>query len=429
MENVVKGVLQGINYQDPVVRYRGQKVEKLAILLSGRKQTHISSSLGIDLFYTFYLPAAVLSENIPEELREQWTIIKNVLNSSKYGEVKSKTMLDSFISSIAASIIASEVLKAIEETSRRTGTPKGEGEQSIDLKETVEKALESTSKLLDNVKTLKRLAEGDQPGSSSLYELEEYSIDLIKLARNIEINKILDLIRGFKPWIISTPEEKSAHRHGEYDSYELGRDVERIVASNLALPEELFFLRLAEGRLLLYRKVLSKGRGPVYVLLDKSGSMDGIKITWAKAVAIAAFLKASHEHRDFYLRFFDSITYPLVSIESKIRARKVIDMIDYIASVKGSGGTDISRAIITATVDLRTKKAPGVSDIILITDGIDRIAEQQVLFSLKKANARLITVMIGGDNKSLMKISHKYLRVEKLSSREIIKVINTIKKH
>lgn len=61
------------------------------------------------------------------------------------------------------------------------------------------------------------------------------------------------------------------------------------------------------------------------------------------------------------------------------------------ARVKGAGGTDISRAIITACTDIRTGSIARESDIILITDGVDRIAENMVRRYLARINIPVST--------------------------------------
>ena len=146
-------------------------------------------------------------------------------------------------------------------------------------------------------------------------------------------------------------------------------------------------------------------------------------MTWAKAVALSLYMRAIKEHREYYFRFFDSIPYPLAKVEKRPKASQVLKLIDYIAQVRGSGGTDISKAIITACNDIRAGSVNKMSDIILITDGVDRIAEQLVLYNLKRANARLITVMIMGDNKSLKNISTKYFSVMKLSQKHLLQIV------
>ena len=426
-----KGFLRNINYEDPVVKYRGLKVLRIAKLIA-EKELKIPLHLAVDIFYSFYLPMPILidKQEIPSNKMKDYNIINYLLQSSFIHDIRSRTVVDGLMSSIAASIFITEFIKLEEET-RPTATSSSKrrkeetstpiNEQAI--RRNVEKAISNTLRDVENAKKLKSLIEGDQPGSVSIMAYEEYGPELIKLARNIEVKKILDILRGIKPWSINIPEKKQRFKHGELTGYELGKDIERIVPSILALPDELFYIRYLENRLLLYQKMLSQGKGPLYVLLDKSGSMDGMKMTWAKAVALSLYMRAIKEHREYYFRFFDSIPYPLAKVEKRPKASQVLKLIDYIAQVRGSGGTDISKAIITACNDIRAGSVNKMSDIILITDGVDRIAEQLVLYNLKRANARLITVMIMGDNKSLKNISTKYFSVMKLSQKHLLQVV------
>ncbi|MET1160319.1 MAG: VWA domain-containing protein [Thermoprotei archaeon] len=418
-----RGVLKGINYKDPVVKYRGSKVLRIARIVANRK-IDLSLSFAIDLFYTFYLPMPILEAptNIPRDKMYNYAIINSLLNSSKIHEIRSKTVVDGLMSSIAASIFISE-LQELENRKGRGKEGKGSDISSEELKKNIEKAASTVARDLDNIKKLRSLIEGDQPGRVSMIAYEEYGPELIRLARNLEVRKILDLLRGIKPWSISIERRKQRFKHGEIMGYELGRDIERIVPSVLALPDELFYLRLLEGRLLLYQKVLTQGRGSLYVLLDKSGSMDGLKMTWAKAVALSLYMRAVRERREFYMRFFDSIPYPLARVTRKPRVDQVVKLIDYIARVRGSGGTDITRAILTACTDIREGFVGDTNDIVLITDGVDRVAEQIVRHNLRRANARLITVMIMGNNKSLKEVSTKYFSVTKLSQKNILEIV------
>jgi len=50
---------------------------------------------------------------------------------------------------------------------------------------------------------------------------------------------------------------------------------------------------------------------------------------------------------------------------------------------------------------LRTGHVKGVSEVIILTDGEDKIAETTVRRSLREANATLVSVMIRGDNSDL----------------------------
>ncbi len=429
VKEALEGVLKTIDYNDPVVRYRGGKVLRIANLLSDKK-IDISLSMAIDIFYTFYLPMPILKdkESIGKDKYRHYKIVDSILRSSFIHEIRSRTVIDGLMSSIAAGVFISEFKKLEDEERQEGSNRKSSGEQEGEalekrIRKNVEKAIANTIRDVENAKKLRMLIEGDQPGTVSMMAYEEYGPELIRLARNTEVRKILDLLTGIKPWSLSIPERKQRFKHGEITGYEIGRDIERIVPSILALPDELFYLRLLEGRLLLFQKVLSQGRGPLYVLLDKSGSMDGMKMIWAKAVALSLYMRAMKEHREFYFRFFDSIPHPLAKVSKRPKVSESLKLIDYIARIKGSGGTDISKAIITACNDIRKGSVRNVGDIVLITDGVDRIAEQLVSYNLKKANARLITVMILGENKSLRNMSTKYFSVVKLDQRNLLKIV------
>ncbi len=431
-EKVDRGVLRSINYSDPVVKYRGSKVLRLVSILSDKKKIDLDTYMAIDVFYTFYLPYPILDDpgKIPRKKIMDYKIIDSMLKSAYIHDLRSRTVADNLLSSVAASVFITELQSLLDRLKKEAhklhrGPGKSEVSEEIerDIRRSVEKAMANALSDVENVKKLRNLVEGQQPGNVSMMAYEEYAPQLIKLARNTEVRKVLELLMGIKPWTINISRKKHRYKHGEIMGYEVGKDIERIVTSTLALPDELFYLRLMEGKLLLYQKVLTQSLGPLYCLLDKSGSMDGIKMTWAKAVVLSLYMRAVKEHREFYFRFFDSVPYPLAKIDRKPKAKQVLKLLEYIARVKGSGGTDISRAIILATNDIRSGVVRETSDIVLITDGVDRIAEQLVTYNLKKSKARLITVMIMGDNKSLRKISTKYFTVTKLSKEDMLQVV------
>jgi uncharacterized protein with von Willebrand factor type A (vWA) domain len=165
--------------------------------------------------------------------------------------------------------------------------------------------------------------------------------------------------------------------------------------------------------------------GPIYVLLDKSGSMDGNKILWAKATALALFIRSRLERRAFYMRFFDSEPYESIAVRPNAKPSQVVKFLEYIAMVRNGGGTDISKALLTACNDMMKLGFKEASDVILITDGEDRIAKNLVKKALQHAKARLLSVMILGDNEDLKTVSDEYMKVVKLSDKEILQVVQS----
>lgn len=554
-----KGALSNIKYEDPLVIYRGEKVRKITRLLSGRK-TDIPLALAIDTFYVFYLPLPLVNEESENEYVKN--IVNNLLKIGVTHILRSKTILDAFLSSVASALFLSEYtnLMELENTLRTAGLTKI---KSVD--QLVDKAVRNVLRDIEDVKKLRSVMEGLEPGTISDFSLEDLAIDVIRLAKDVDVRKIMEIIGKTKKWELRGKLAKQRARKGEISGYELGNDIERIVPSNLLYPQEIFYLKYMQKQLLLYEKVLSERPGPIYVLLDKclaegtsimlsngvvkpiekieigeelyvlgmsnngpliekarvidkamsidkvygivtekgilkttsnhilpvinkgevlfkfagelkagdillslnekdfeiqharvygvfetgisrtydirldkrhlffannivvhnSGSMDGSKITWAKALAISLYMKAVRSGREFYMRFFDSQPYPLIKVDKRPRAGDVVKLIEYIARVKGSGGTDISRAILVSISDIERDVSSKVSDLVLITDGIDRIAEKTVENGLKRTGTRLLTVMVMGDNKSLRSISYKYFRVIKADENDILRVVES----
>ncbi|MGC8954325.1 MAG: vWA domain-containing protein, partial [Desulfurococcus sp.] len=222
-----EGYLRGVDYGDPVVRYRGGKIKRLAELFAGRK-LDISNEFAADIFYLFYLPVPLLREDDPSG-GEEYRVLRALKDSPNFPIVKSRTIMDSFISSIAASVFLSEV-KLLEEVAGKSkvGSEQMNVNENTEVSRIVEKALTTVNIDIENVKKLKSIVEGLEPGSASQLSLDEDVAEVLKLARNIDVKRILEMLKGLKPWELSVEKKKRRFKHGEIAGYEYGRDLERI---------------------------------------------------------------------------------------------------------------------------------------------------------------------------------------------------------
>ena len=59
--------------------------------------------------------------------------------------------------------------------------------------------------------------------------------------------------------------------------------------------------------------------------------MDGEKIKWAKATALALLMKARKEKRVFIMRFFDTTPYSMIKISRRAKMSEVVRLMDYIS--------------------------------------------------------------------------------------------------
>ncbi|MDT7900671.1 MAG: VWA domain-containing protein [Acidianus sp.] len=448
------GFLIGIDYDDPIVKYRGDRILYTLKKISG-KDSNIDPDFLVDTYYVHYLPLPILKSKseISQGDAIKYALLDMTLSSDLVLKNRNYSIANSAVSmALSVSYIQNliEELERIRRTSQSAeereaaeqilnglmkgsqgkegGEQKEQQGQTTDatkklLKQVHEKALSKAAEDANAVRSMQRIVGGNGAGTGSVLNFEGDVHEVLRLARNTEIKKILEFLSGIPKLGSFTKKKTTRYSRGELYGYEEGSDLERIVPSELAMPEDLFYVRLAESQLLLYQKQIKESLGPIYLLLDKSGSMDGEKILWAKAVALALYSRARRENRDFYLRFFDNIPYPLIKVIKNAKSKDVIKMIEYIGKIRGGGGTDISRSVISACEDIKEGHVKGVSEVIILTDGEDKIAETTVRRSLKDANATLISVMIRGDNADLRRISDTYLVVYKLDQNDLLKVV------
>jgi uncharacterized protein with von Willebrand factor type A (vWA) domain len=433
-QNYKLSVVEGVGVIDEVRRYRGSRILDIVSKILGQSAPEIMTpELAVDIFYSFLLPVpdvvrSLEKGGVDEETSFRLQIISALLASPNLWPVKPYTIADSVTSLVASASFIEKLARLLQ----RRGGGQGEGRkgpeqseaQDLDEKrisEMVSKALEQVDKDVKVAKDVKRILTGLGAGKGSVLAFDESMEEVLRLARETDITKVLEKIGGLKlPAVRATYER---FNRGWMDGLEIGGDLERLHYSQLALPLIYFLASMADSKLLLYRKVTPVSKGPIYVLMDKSGSMVGTKIDWARAVAVALLKRAVSEGRDFYARFFDSIAYPSVQVKPNAKVSDTVRALSYIARVKAGGGTDIARAIMTACEDIQGGRRR-LSDIILISDGEDRISPELLSKVLKVANARLHTIMVQGHNVYLKQISYRYMTVKKLEAKEVIKVVD-----
>ena len=430
-------LIKDVDYNDMAVRYRGERVlsliKKLSVGEELKLPNYIDVDFAISVYYAMFLPYPVLNEaaatSDDERARRQYHLLSFMLSSKKINNVRRNTIADTTSSMVAAAVFIDALVKELQKRMMRPrgGDAKGDSERNEpgkeDLESAVEKALEAASDLAKQAKEITSLAMRFAAGTGSMLSLDDSIAEVMELAKNTDVKVILEALKSIQDVEGYVKRKLVRAPRGELDGYETGSDVERVVVSELALPRDFFLVKFVENSLLLYRKVLQESKGPFYVLLDKSGSMMGLKIIWAKAVALALAQRAVREHREFYVRFFDSIPYPPLRIGKRVRGRDIVKLLEYVARVRANGGTDITRAILTAAEDIIVSGSRKMSDIVLITDGEDRVTIEAVRRSLNRARARLHTVMIHGNNPDLRLVSETYMTVTKLSKEEALQVV------
>ena len=287
----------------------------------------------------------------------------------------------------------------------------------------MEKAMAEARKDVERYRDIRELIGGRQAGKEpGTFEKVLDLTNQLKGVRLTEIlsfsKKLMDSIPEFTMKAKSFTWRKTPMRLG----YTKARKPWLALPKELALPDDVFYLKL-QRKDLHQKQYYRLSEGAYYVIVDKSGSMDGEKTVWARSVALAIYRLAQRKRRKFFLRFFDTEVYPF---DKPIEDPK--EAIEHIIRVGSNGGTSIDNALQTAVADIVERGLNRYTNtIILITDGEDRVSTEPEV--LKRNNIRLVAVMIAGSNDTLYWLAKEsggeYMRAE-LSRDGALKLLKTV---
>ena len=225
-----------------------------------------------------------------------------------------------------------------------------------------------------------------------------------KLLKSPNLLKIARLAGRFTRIAVRKQKMRTKHITEEISDIVQSADINRVIPSEsmlLADPdlEVLFTKKFLEGQLLTYE--LSgqepKGKGPLVICIDVSGSMTGEKDVWCKAVALALIQVAHKEKRDAVVIPFDTqvgTAFEFRRGESTLE--KALEMAAYFTG----GGTNfdppLTKAMQFLVEDPKLKNA----DVVCVTDGDGHLSPKvQAEFQAVKERVKtqMITVVIGAE--------------------------------
>lgn len=428
-----EGVLK-IDYENPVVKYRGQNLRKLYNQIL--PDTSIETYILIDLFYTLYLPYALIRNEVPLK-KQKWKKLLETLRKDPLMQIiRSRTILNTDNATLSTLSLALKLAKTLRETadkirpqSRRLGetgyghvtSPRMmERPLAIMDEQTIASIMKETLRDLERYITLKgTVRQGYKVNYRQEYVTCRYMARIIKVLENKDAKRVLDTyMKIIMKSRIMQSEELVESSRGIIEGITLGNDIERIVISELLLPDDLFFVKFAEGSLLIYRKVMLREKKPILILIDKSSSMEGEKTVIARVLTLLLIKKFINEGRRVYVRFFTDSLYKPLTLEPSKTLDEMISLLPYVLTAACYGETDIDYAIIASINNIQKGIMKDVNHIILVTDGADDIEENILKHYLEKANMKLYTILIKGRNEALEKVSNRFIRINKIDELE-----------
>jgi len=292
------------------------------------------------------------------------------------------------------------------------------------IRQAIRKAAKQANEEINEVtKAINAFSFGDDPHNNTIQK----SIMGKKLAPFVKssnkIKQIMELLGRMKRTADNEINNKPRQGTDEIVGIELGNNLERLLPSQLMyladdLLEDVFLKRFSNRELLQYE--LSdeppKDHGPLIVLVDSSGSMDGDRIQWAMAVTLTFLHIATKQHRDMQVIHFgsDVVRVDTFDKDKSIDLDKVMETISFFDS---SGGTNFTKPIEKACDTLATSDNYKDADIIMLTDGQSTIKDnikEQIKTGKDESGLKFFSIIIGSDNdsKDLTEVSNEVINLK-----------------
>lgn len=265
--------------------------------------------------------------------------------------------------------------------------------------------------------------------------LEKSGLVFQAIRNNASLRKILELAGRFRLASLQLQRQKTTHGADETVGITLGGNLARLLTSERAkIMDDDDFISLEALDRLLNKRCLQremqgiqpKKQGPVFVLLDESGSMMSpilgteqiSRIDMAKGLVLTIAQMAERQKRWVGLVAFADAEHQR-SIVLKPGDWERMDLIEWLANFL-SGGTSLPLNLLPRL--WQQMGAPeGQTDIICLTDGILEVApedEANFLAWKKDRKARMITMGIGTGVEPMQKISDEIHKIETFSCTE-----------
>jgi uncharacterized protein with von Willebrand factor type A (vWA) domain len=237
-----------------------------------------------------------------------------------------------------------------------------------------------------------------------------------------KLKDLTKLIGRFKESAINEQKKKSKDGATSIKSVKMGSNIQDVLPSEKMklcndITKKDFYRKFNQKELMQYEKnsTKRKSQGPMIICNDESGSMEGSREKWSKAVSIAMLEIANQQKRDYaYIAYGSTANEPVIIEKNEINPTKVLNIAERFIN----GGTNFEAPLRKAMDLIKTSKFKN-ADIVFITDGDCSISSEfkrkfNALKEEKEFSCMGILVNTGGG------------RVSDKSLKEFCDVIHTV---
>jgi uncharacterized protein with von Willebrand factor type A (vWA) domain len=276
----------------------------------------VDAAVAADACGSLFEPEPRLAENPADADRAAWW--RQLMDTTEFRGLHSQTVLDPTLSGIAAKMLcdqwqqfATELQEQREQQDATQGDQQpapGSDEESITdtirrLRSTAA-AVQQAGEAVDDARDMMAGLGMGEPGQP--IDSARLAQAFAKIRDNDTLQRMIALAGRMRARARSLQRQKVTATRGEVTGVQLGNDLGRALPVELAsvagvIPETetLALYRLMQARLLQYRHHANESvqAGPIVVVVDESGSMDGEPVIAAKALALTMAWLAKHQRR------------------------------------------------------------------------------------------------------------------------------------
>lgn len=214
---------------------------------------------------------------------------------------------------------------------------------------------------------------GDALGCNGRIPFQERRTYVERVRNSKRLRKLTDMIGRFIDSAIKAQKKKSNEGAVEINGVTIGDSIQNVLPSELMRLQnptlkKTFYRDLNEKKLQQYNKIntSAKAKGPIIVCGDMSGSMDGEKDMWCKAMIMAVLEIAQFQKRDFACILYSSTAdEPVIITKKEIAPDKTIQLCERFSG----GGTSFEAPLRKALEVIDKYKNFKKADIMFISDG------------------------------------------------------------
>ena len=371
-----------------------------------------------DFHAAAFEPEPVLQDGCVDLRR--WQFLQELLGTPEYHALHASTLLDPAASALAAEAFAAQ----FQPLTDKAAEPSAAGEMAT-LRAVGQAVTQAAADVAECRETA--LAAGMGPGHPGGNDPQAIAALFRRVRHSATLRQIVALAGRFRRTAQAQQRQKTTHGLDDLIGVVLDGELGRLLPHELAkvvLPEfaDDLLRRLVERQAMCWQRRGTEpaAQGPILVVLDESGSMQGARAHTAKALALALVWIARQQRRWCALIAYSGNTGERLLPLPPGRGDETA-LLDWLEAFLG-GGSDRDVPIAELPGYYARLGAPhGRTDLICITDARCRIpSEMQTTFLAWKqqVQARLITLVLDHDPGDLAPLSEEVHRLASLDVTE-----------